>query len=152
MAEPQWESENDLQEAILRFLKGVVEPTGRGVFWRQGTFKGRVFGFTEYARILQLFVQGRFREAHEAFKRARAVSTGREGIPDIGGVFDGKAWMCEVKLPGQRPEQHQEDMMNYLQRLGVVVVVAHSVREVEDSTIPRRRFDEDEFDYSSIPF
>lgn len=136
----------------MRYLKGVVEPTGRGLFWRQAVANGRMISHTEYATMKRLAESGRFAEACRIALGARAFSTGIEGLPDLGGIFDERAWMREIKLPGQRPDKHQEDMMNYLRKLGVDVDVAHSVREIEDSIIPRRRFDEEEYDYSTIPF
>ncbi len=141
-------SENDLQEQIMRFLKGIVEPTGRGTFWRQSNLKGRFLSFTEFSAVLKSVANG---HGESALRRARAVQTGREGLPDIGGVFDGKPWMCEVKLPNGTLSDVQERMIAHLRSQGVTVVVARSVRDVEDATVPRK-VQEDSYDYAAIPF
>lgn len=134
MADPKWPSENELQAAIMRFLMGVVVPTGRGFFYRQSVLKGMFYGFGQSP------------------EKAYGINTGHKGLPDIGGIFDSKPWYCEVKLPGQQPDSHQREMMEYLKVLGAVVIVAHSVSDVEQATIPRRDLLRDDYDYSQIPF
>lgn len=124
-------SENDLQQGIMRYLQGIVEPTGRGVFARTNSAKGLLMGWDRNPA------------------NAHPMQTGREGWPDISGVFDGKAFFVEVKTPTGSVSDEQEYMHRRLRQAGATVIVARSVRDVENATIPRKQLTVDE---SPVPF
>jgi hypothetical protein len=66
------------------------------------------------------------------FKRASHI--GFKGHPDIAGVLpNGRAFFCEVKLPGQRPTIEQTCAMRLLAKQGAFVCLVHAVDEAQDA-------------------
>jgi hypothetical protein len=56
---------------------------------------------------------------------------GVSGIPDFVGVFKGRAFFIEAKAPGGRPTEVQLLRHKEITMAGGVVIVAHSVEELE---------------------
>jgi hypothetical protein len=55
------------------------------------------------------------------------------GHPDIYGVFEGKSFFAEVKLPGKEPTEIQHAMLRKLRECGAYVYIWTSVEEAEYS-------------------
>lgn len=68
----------------------------------------------------------------------RMIILGKAGLPDIVGVlgkaynlYYGRLFGIEVKRPNKEPTELQRNMLTELYNHGAVVMVAHSVTEVE---------------------
>lgn len=59
------------------------------------------------------------------------IQVGRPGESDIMGhrISDGKAFYIEVKLPGEKPRQDQQNFLDAMQRAGAIAGCAHSIKE-----------------------
>lgn len=57
---------------------------------------------------------------------------GESGIPDRLGVLNGMFVGVEVKAPGKKPTAIQEAKHKDLRRAGAIIIVAHSVEELEE--------------------
>lgn len=59
------------------------------------------------------------------------VHIGKHGESDIMGhrISDGRALYIEVKLPGEKPREDQQQFLDAMSRTGAISGVAHSVEE-----------------------
>jgi hypothetical protein len=102
------QSEADIQRAILRYLRLHPKVEFAGRFNRgavAATYKGRT-----------------------SFVRFNTI----EGFPDIHGLLrDGRALYVEVKRPGARPTEAQQQFIERAVRAGAVAIVATSLEDVQ---------------------
>lgn len=63
-------------------------------------------------------------------QNVRRVTIGHRGQSDLQGHRpDGRCFYIEVKRPGQKPRQNQQDFLEAMRNTGALAGVAHSVEE-----------------------
>lgn len=53
-----------------------------------------------------------------------------KGVSDVHSIIVGRAWWIEVKVPGKKPTEHQDEFMEAVRKAGGVSFVATSVDDV----------------------
>jgi hypothetical protein len=58
------------------------------------------------------------------------VTIGFPGLSDlVGCTSDGRFFAIEIKMPGERPRQNQQDFLDAMHKKGAIAGCAHSVEE-----------------------
>lgn len=95
------------ETALMMQIRDALLATGRVLLWRNNT--------------------GRLQD-----RTGRWVQYGLGlGSPDLVGILrpSGQLLAVEVKMPGKKPESHQEAWHRAARDAGAIVIVAHSVEE-----------------------
>lgn len=99
-------TEKDIENEILTYLAYV----GRGFFWKcnnVGVYDPRI----------------------GAYRKAKSKHIIR-GVSDILGVLDGRFVAIEVKKPGGKVSEHQQNYLDRINKEGGIGFVAYSVEDV----------------------
>ena len=99
------------ETSLVLAIRDAIIATGRVLLWRNNTGKlqDRTGRWVQYGLGL--------------------------GSPDLVGILrpSGRMIAVEVKVPGRKPEEHQEAWHRAARAAGALVIVAHSVQEALDA-------------------
>ncbi|MGH8646644.1 MAG: hypothetical protein ACREX4_20175 [Gammaproteobacteria bacterium] len=105
--------------------KGLALHPSVAMRWRQNVGSGYLVGYHLYQELTRVGAfSGALAALREAGVRSQAptwVEFGAAGMPDHGGILrGGRALQVEVKRPGKRPEQHQQEWIDIASAAGAL--------------------------------